>query len=164
MDKFLASVSLTGPCRKQWDLLEQSKLFKDTSYSSIAEHSEREKTAASQKNLFRYFISQDAPCYLIEQAHNRTCRYINSFICMCLLTWCIIKAIMKSTHWHINEYVNSQPWEPLWAVQEEAYLLSMKIFVVSWSGLHSHHLLSLSHLYQFFVYNDYLDFCCTYLW
>lgn len=124
---FLASVNLTGPCRKKWDLLEQSKVFKDTLYHPIVKHSEREETPASQKNPFRCFVSQDASCYLIEQAHNRTCRYIHSFIYMCLLTWCIIKAIMKSIH----EYVNSQPWEPVWAVQEEAYSLSMKIFFVS---------------------------------
>lgn len=131
---FLASVSLIGLRRKHWDLLDYSKLLKDTWYRSIAKYSERRKTAASQKNPFRYLFSQDASCYLTEHAHNRTCRYINSFIYMHLLTWCIIKAIMKSTHWHINEYVNSQPWEPVWAVQTEAYSLSMKIFfiIVSW--------------------------------
>lgn len=109
----------------------------------------KRKTAAAQKKLFRYFLSEDASCYLVEHAHNWTCRYISSFIYMHLLTWCIIKAIMKSTHWHISEYVNSPPWVPVWAVQTEAYSLNMKIFIVSWWGLHCHHLLSPSHLYQF---------------
>lgn len=37
-------------------------------------------SAAAQKKLFRYAVSQSAYCCLREHAKKRTCRYVNSFI------------------------------------------------------------------------------------